>query len=257
MVKILSKTCLRRQEQPGTAMLLTLLLVGAIGVILFSVSRLTIDEVRASREIRESVLSYYAAEAGLEKGLLEYRQNHDIIKDNITSNLSNGAKSTASVDYRKKEVSGQLDKDSKAEITIINPGSETLTFRFQNQSTAADAKSYVEYQRLDQVGSIWLTTKREMLDVVGFMETTAVINTLNTSKKIVLRAFGGAVDYNITTTNPHLGGGDSGVDSGISTINSTGAAGKTSRKLQAKIDRNQNQLIGIFDFTIFSQEELK
>lgn len=247
MAKLLSS------KQPGVAMLLALLVAGAIGVVLFAVSRLTITEVLSSREIREGSLAYYAAEGGIEKGLLEYRQNHDIIKNNIVSNnLSSGAKSIADIGYLGM-ASGELVKDSKVEITIANPG-ETLTITFTNSPTTT--KSKIEYQRLDQVGSMWLTTARGLEPLTGRgTAITKSINTLQTSKKIVLRVFSEApnskVNYVITTT--HL----RGADSGISTINSTGTFGQTSRKLKATIDRRQNQLIGIFDFTIYSSEDLR
>ena len=57
--------------------------------------------------------------------------------------------------------------------------------------------------------------------------------------------------YSLVSTDGGL------VDSQVTHIESTGYFGDAKRKVVAKIDRQTNQLIGIFDYALYSQEAIK
>lgn len=57
----------------GVSLLLTLLIMAAILVIAFGVSRLSIGEIKLSRDISRSIIAYYAADAGIERAVYEER----------------------------------------------------------------------------------------------------------------------------------------------------------------------------------------
>ncbi len=59
----------------GSAMVITLLLLATVGSISFSIGRLFVLDLTLSRIQDDSVVAYYAAESGIEEGLLRYRFN--------------------------------------------------------------------------------------------------------------------------------------------------------------------------------------
>jgi len=59
----------------GSAMVITLLLLATVGSISFAIGRLFILDLTMSRIYDDSVVAYYAAESGVEEGLLRYRFN--------------------------------------------------------------------------------------------------------------------------------------------------------------------------------------
>jgi Tfp pilus assembly protein PilX len=62
----------------GSALLITILIIGTVGAIALALGRLTLSEIKISSSLSDSVISYYAAEGGLEDGLWRYRVNHDV-----------------------------------------------------------------------------------------------------------------------------------------------------------------------------------
>ena len=60
-------------SQKGVALIITIILSGIMLTSVGLFSREMIDEVRASTRIDNSLVAYYAAEAGLEEALLEFR----------------------------------------------------------------------------------------------------------------------------------------------------------------------------------------
>ena len=62
----------------GSALLITILIIGTVGAIALALGRLTLSEIKISSSLSDSVISYFAAEGGLEDGLWRYRVNHEI-----------------------------------------------------------------------------------------------------------------------------------------------------------------------------------
>lgn len=75
-----------------------------------------------------------------------------------------------------------------------------------------------------------------------------------TATTLQIKVFGARLKYGIglkPTATSAL------IDQGETTIESVGQFGRVKRKLQARIDRNSGTLIGIFDFTLFSQQGIQ
>lgn len=70
MVKI-NKT--KTIAQSGTALLVTLLLVGAISAIAFGMTKITLNEVFVGMKSQEGLQAQYAAQAGVEDALMRYK----------------------------------------------------------------------------------------------------------------------------------------------------------------------------------------
>lgn len=63
------------KHNKGISLILTLLVMAAILAIALGVSRLSLGEIKLIRDIPQSLIAYYAAEAGVERGLYEKRVN--------------------------------------------------------------------------------------------------------------------------------------------------------------------------------------
>lgn len=72
MIKV--KSIASRQ---GSALIITLLMITVIASVSFSVTALSLSEFRKAGNLQDSIAAYYAAESGIEHGLMEYRLWHD------------------------------------------------------------------------------------------------------------------------------------------------------------------------------------
>lgn len=62
-------------KQRGSAILIAVFLVAAVGSAAFAIGRLFLLDASISDKYESSVIAYYAAESGIEEGLLRYRYN--------------------------------------------------------------------------------------------------------------------------------------------------------------------------------------
>jgi len=57
---------MKKVNQRGSSLLITLLVIAALLGIVFGVSKLSLGETRISRDISKSLIAYYAADSGVE-----------------------------------------------------------------------------------------------------------------------------------------------------------------------------------------------
>lgn len=69
---------LRKINQEGNALIVTLLVISVLASIAFTTSRLAISELRQTTQLEDSEMAYQSAEAGIESGLLLFRYNQDV-----------------------------------------------------------------------------------------------------------------------------------------------------------------------------------
>jgi len=67
-------TCLKvvfmtKKNEEGSSLLITILIMAAILAIAMGISKLSLGEIKISREFPQSFVAYYAAESGIEQGL--------------------------------------------------------------------------------------------------------------------------------------------------------------------------------------------
>lgn len=65
-------------KKRGSAIVIAMLLISAIGVITFGIARLIFIENRTVALYENGAVAYYAAESGLEEGFLRYRYNQNV-----------------------------------------------------------------------------------------------------------------------------------------------------------------------------------
>ncbi len=82
----------------GSALIITLLIVSIISSISVAVTTLTISEFRKASALQDSISAFYAAESGLEHGLMQYRLWHDVeLSDEFYRGVHGVAQSDGSI----------------------------------------------------------------------------------------------------------------------------------------------------------------
>lgn len=94
----------RSPGRSGSALVITLLMVSIISTITFSITALSISEFRKASNLQDSIAAYYAAESGIEHGLLQQRiwrdaeisrEVYDHIKTEVVTELPQSVIPTA------------------------------------------------------------------------------------------------------------------------------------------------------------------
>lgn len=241
----------------GTALIITLLVITVISTIAFSVARLMIAEIRMTTGLEDSMGAYYAAEAGIEQGLLMWRYDHDVeLPTKATASngkpqeytLSDISSYDLKIWYRNDSYieKASLEKDQSVEYTISN-----LSSLYLSCDKGCEAKvSFIPenpYKNSLEYSVIGLGNEIKKKDLLYFPQTETSISTAN-ADKLRLHAWGSTKNYTLTAGEGDKLGGR------YSFIESTGYFGSAKRKLQVKIDRASGTILGVYDFTLFGQD---
>ena len=120
---------MKKQNQKGSSLLITLLVMAALMAIAFGVSRLSLGETTISRDISKSLIAYYAAESGIECQMY----NDRLLSEAICGDGANVYLNVAQTIYYKVEiVSG----------TYLNGGTGPRIFK--SNGTYQDVRRAVE-----------------------------------------------------------------------------------------------------------------
>jgi len=76
-----------KKNQSGVSLLITLIILSSVLAAIIGLSVLIINELRLSRNVNHSIMAYYAAETGIEKGLYSITQ-HRIMADSLSDTVS-------------------------------------------------------------------------------------------------------------------------------------------------------------------------
>ena len=111
----------------GTAFLLTMIVITVVSTVAMSVGRLMVSDLNMTTKLEESIVAYYAAEAGIEDGLWRIRDDKDIQipvspdtqPARITVDSTNGEKKyDLTINYKGDSIQDvELNKDDVFEIS--------------------------------------------------------------------------------------------------------------------------------------------
>lgn len=273
------------KNRRGSAILIALLMVTVLATIAFSVGQITYAEIKMAAGIEDASIAYSAAEAGIEDGLLRWRYDHNIespadaTADSINVNRvdlsdANGGSVSNNVDpntpitnadhahydlkisYRQKMVGNFgnfmdaardiskdtiLKQDEVLELTGFK-NNFTLQFKYERTSNPPPQTCYTQVKIIHQVGESNVniydcndngSTGKDIIVQAG---DTIKIKPWNTEIRYALRD-----KDNVES-----------IDIGETLIESAGHYGSVKRKLVARINRKNGQIIGIYDFVLYS-----
>lgn len=270
-------------RKPGSAILIALFVMATVGVVAFGSTRTYISELHTTTNLTITDNAYYAAESGLEQGLLAYRENPnaqwseqcsdpsiqcsrtgssvDPTLDTpiaIKPDLANGATTKVKVGYLGGELDGgSLKQDESRQITIPTGNSATLNWTWatiDDTSTGIKACNVSQDHRLrisyiNPDGTI--DTNKTLDDTLPSQTISNISLTGSNGTIIQIRPLGCDLsNYSVSGTNII-------VNKGNTTIDGIGEFGSVSRQLEAKIDRSTNQLLGIFDYTLYGKDSIQ
>ena len=281
----------KNKKEKGIALIITIMLSAIMLTTVFVASREMIDEAKNSTRIDNSLIAYYAAEAGLEDALLTYRfdKTAEINPDKCV-NIDNETKvindcaatwmpktgtysDNAYTDrfykvkmwYKVHSLNDPivLNKDDVLEISL--PENSGVTFNWTQQNISAGSKMMVEittYNTTD--GSI---LSKNLVDTLAEVPTFTSDN--GPGKAIRIKpwlvngngtamtegaALSGSVPNITISSITSSGSGNFGGP--ITHIESIGYYGDVQRKIVADVNRMSGQVLSIMDFVIYSGSNL-
>lgn len=125
-------------KKRGSAIVIAMLLISAIGVITFGIARLIFIENRTVALYENGAVAYYAAESGLEEGFLRYRYNQNVEVPFGDWKLGeNKVYKTVFNDYNDLEITNDYNnKNGISPNTSIEPTQQTYDLRIGHIGSA-------------------------------------------------------------------------------------------------------------------------
>lgn len=132
----------------GSAILVAILLVTAVGVVGLSFGRILYLQVTTSSKYESGISAYYAAESGLEEGFLRYRYDRN---SQLPATLSDKDWISKTNDYVRKNVSSRLviKEDLQRATTLTSNADQIYDLRIG--SKVKDVSSNIETDGLTAV----------------------------------------------------------------------------------------------------------
>jgi len=239
--------------QIGAALLITMLMIATVGALALAVGRIVISELHITTSYADSVVAYQAAEAGIERGLLEFRYNRNLEKDVGLQDIGDNIKASLKIGYKTESPDiatnsylrkGTLDKDQSIELDISGNTSIKVQWEGKNGATG-----WLEWRLTGDSGSEWGIIPDTTNSLNPALSGSANLSNLGGKKTLTLKFISktqGTINYQLTSSQP--------LDTGITKIESVGVYGRSQRKLVATVDRQSGQVIGIFDYTLYAGE---
>jgi len=246
----------------GTALIFTILLIGVLSEIIVFASRWATNDLKASTNLEESILSYYTAESGLEFGLLNWRHNKDIEEPINATETTGVAKNyimnptdpnnyyyDLKIWFKVNQLGNWdspnlvLSKDNSVEFSSTDK-INVLPIKFIATNIQPGSSYGLEIKRFNKNWNEWQTDF--ISPAVGGGITLYNISVDMNYPKVRIRPWGMDIKYALKADTGGLFGGLT------HNISSTGYVGKTKRLLLAKLDHSSGNIINIYDFVLYS-----
>ncbi|HLC39207.1 MAG TPA: hypothetical protein VJJ80_03770 [Patescibacteria group bacterium] len=237
------------RSKSGAALLITMLLIAGVGALALAISRIVLSEIRISASYADSVIAYQAAETGIEKGLLEFRNNRTWDDKTFSNSEQNytvliNTKQASPVEF------ARIDRD-KSYTLDISKNTQTINVYWQARCTpTCNNVGIFEYQisRDTSANSEWKLIGNSTLNTGS---TDNIEPGVITSARKYLR-FRFLTPYANTWAFVKLSSATEQLPSPTFTIDSTGTYQKVKRVLRATLQPATGQVISIFDYTLYA-----
>uniref|UniRef100_A0A7C4R5Q5 Type 4 fimbrial biogenesis protein PilX N-terminal domain-containing protein n=1 Tax=candidate division CPR3 bacterium TaxID=2268181 RepID=A0A7C4R5Q5_UNCC3 len=259
-----------KNKQSGIALIITIVLISIMLTSVILVSKEMVDEVRNSTRIDNSLIAYYAAEAGLEDALLEWRYNRDTEIPTRTVNINsdtivpNNSKKDYTRSYYELNMTNRVNsideqvilKDNVFEFSIPSMNQDVnLNWSF-NPNTSPN-QYRIEITTYDGFGNI--VDAGKFFTNPGVSTQTIPNSIIPSGEKAIFRVRPWylidppagvipSINLNINSNSP--------ISGSFTNIESVGYYGGVARKINARIDRTSGSIISINDFVIYSASDL-
>ena len=261
------------KNQEGIVLVLSLILMSILLSVAIGFGVIIISDIRQARSVDNSIVAYFAADAGIERNLFLLRKQEDVegvgdilFETKILSGNGSSWDISSSVDFetsffRQRISNGQswklffLDRGDVNQVKSINI--------FWNKSEISPTKMQVSFTRLTlediDGGSIFVTDKNEVL-ISTSSNSCFPFESANSDYAVEIKALGPVDGYIDSLTVKGYGTDDcSGevASSSISNITliSEGIYNNSRQRIIAHIPP-RTPVSGIFSFVLFSEEDI-
>ena len=243
----------------GAALIIALLVITSMSAIGFFISRLNIKDIVMMSRLEDSMISYFAAEAGIEQGVLMWRYNNNVETRSLATE-SQGDYREFNIDEARKyklkiwhrvdtSETGDLKQDETREYDISGINDLTLSWKKSNDETGdlVFGSDFLEFTVTANDNTIGTSEGSKWL-----LDTNTLSRNIDTTnaKKIRFHSWGPKMkEYTLSTSDS-----DFKLDSKFTYIESIGIYGNSQRKLRIKIDRQSGATLPVFDFVIYGNQ---
>ncbi|MBU0648702.1 hypothetical protein KJ969_01165 [Patescibacteria group bacterium] len=252
------------KDNKGTVLLLALLLMASIVITGVGMGHIIISELQQSILIDNSIIAYYSAESAIESALYQIRALDTPLADLAADgSLENGAAWQLEWSSARPDITVNISQDKTYQLDLFDPddlswqpGIEALRFAWEGPGNLEVA--YIGWEPKPAIA--WPEQDYEVV-TPPIAPPSIVYGALNSfmAYRIRLKAVDGDIDdLNITAWSTDVAPPPPGTQVDLPThitLEATGAFGKARQALSASVPRF-NQLSGIFDFVLFSEEEI-
>jgi hypothetical protein len=221
--------------------MVVLVVISVMTIISLSGGRILMMQFKNIRDFANSRTAFYAAEAGIEKGLLAYRVNRMNEIDGASISFTQGADVDYTSFYRgRQDDVGRVKKDDAYEVEVRGAGYD-LEIEWDSAGT-------IGIRKILNAGTA--TVSIEPMDPVTISPKRIPIT--GTVSSIRLHAYGSDITGLSLSCSQ-----DKCLSKKDTTIDSQASYRGVVRHLEAKVNRQSGLLQSLFDYTLFSQGDIR
>lgn len=254
-----------KTNQRGMVLLLALILMASAVIIGLGMASIIIQDLRQSILTDNSITAYYSAESALESALFKIRALDTPLGSLPGSgNLDNNAEWSLEWSNSRPDVTVNILKDQTYQLDLFNPdelsepaGVEALRFSWEGPGQLEVA--YIGWTPAASI--VWPQDQYQVVTPpIGYVAPAVIYDALSAGQayRIRLKAVGGDIENLYITgwaDDAATPGSQVPLPSHI-TLRANGSFGLARQALSAIIPRHA-QLSGLFDFVLFSEEEIR
>ncbi|MBU4331509.1 hypothetical protein KKD19_03565 [Patescibacteria group bacterium] len=257
------------EQKPGTILLLSLLILTGILLTSGIIATIVLQHLQMSRNIDNSILAFYAAEAGIEQGLYTLRKIGGTINDvKKTETLGNGASydtDNAETALSENVIKIGIPKNQTFQINLYNPDNSLLDSGIRSIVLYEVGGSGFEWAEVSWV--TWDSTgdwgahqaKTHIFSHSQLTSGSGVpvnLSGIAYAYRVRIKAlYDDLEDLEIRAYSGADGGGSQVPIPGRVVIKSVGEYGTSKQALKVSYS-SEAPIYGLYDYVIFSEESL-
>ncbi|MDP1709399.1 MAG: hypothetical protein Q8L21_00735 [Candidatus Komeilibacteria bacterium] len=251
-----------KTSEQGSLLLMSMLILSGIVTAAGTMGIVTLQNLRQSIAVDQGLVSFYAAESGVEDGLYELRKKETIAATlPLGGVLTNTASWSRSIVTTADTLTKDIDKNDFWEINIYNPDDSLSPLSNPIKSVqitwTGDGAEWIEAEvdSWTTAGDLIEPTKTLFSHasnpgIVNFQDAATIMYRLR------LKAlYGDAADMTVTAYSGLNAGGSVVPLPAQITLFSTGSFLRTKQALRATMPQ-RSPLGGVFDYVLFSEDDL-
>lgn len=208
-------------SKKASALVISLLIIAVLATLAFGTGRIFVSQANITTAFEQTQGAFYAAQGKLESGIFEFRKDRDfeISEDGLD------------VVYRSPNADFTIKKDQTLELSTKGLNDGKIAISNWGEAT------YLQITEINVGGPFGQAL---------LQKPAPSYNISPNAVSIRLKPLGEEIKLTVAADPP-------GIDSGTTTVTATGQKGRAKRKLEIKIDRSTDTLLGLFDYALLAE----